>query len=83
MNASIQREQAIFVAAVGQVPPEQWEAYAREACAGDAQLLARVRQLLRAHAEAGSFLDAPAPALEATAEEQPVREGPGTAIGPY
>ena len=50
MNASIKHEQAIFVAAVGQVPPEQWEAYAREACAGEDQLLARVRQLLRAHA---------------------------------
>src|SRR5205823_12182084 len=83
MNASIKREQAIFVEAVGRVPPGQWEAYAREACAGDEQLLARVRQLLRAHAEAGSFLDAPAPDLGATVEQQPIREGPGTLIGPY
>jgi hypothetical protein len=26
MNASIKSEQVIFVAAVGRVPPEQWEA---------------------------------------------------------
>jgi WD40 repeat protein/serine/threonine protein kinase len=83
MNASIKPEQAIFVEAVGQVSPEQWEAYARDACAGDAQLLARVRQLLRAHAEAGNFLEAPAPIPEVTAEEQPIHEGPGTLIGPY
>ncbi|HEX5271817.1 MAG TPA: serine/threonine-protein kinase, partial [Gemmataceae bacterium] len=83
MNVSIQREQAIFVAAVGQVSPDEWEAYARAACAGDDQLLARVRQLLRAHAEAGSFLDAPAPDLGATVAEPPVREAPGTVIGPY
>jgi WD40 repeat protein/serine/threonine protein kinase len=83
MSASVKNEQAIFVAAVGQVPPDRWEEYARAACAGDEQLLARVRQLLRAHAEAGSFLDAPAPDLAATAEEQPVREGPGAIIGPY
>jgi serine/threonine protein kinase/tetratricopeptide (TPR) repeat protein len=83
MNAGIKNEQAIFVAAVGKVPPEQWEAYAREACAGDDQLLARVRRLLRAHAEAGSFMEAPAPIEDATPDEQPLREGPGTVIGPY
>src|SRR5206468_6275012 len=83
MNASIKREQAIFIAAVGQVPPDQWEAYVREACAGDDQLLARVRQLLRAHAGAGSFLEAPAPVPDATVDEQPVCEAPGTIIGPY
>jgi serine/threonine protein kinase len=83
MNASIKREQAIFVAAVGQVPPDQWEGYAREACAGDHQLLARVSQLLRAHAEAGSFLDAPALDLGTTIDEPPIREGPGTIIGAY
>jgi serine/threonine protein kinase/Tfp pilus assembly protein PilF len=83
MSASVQREQAIFVSAVGQVPPEQWEAYARAACAGDEALLARVRQLLRAHAEAGSFLDDPAPDLPATAEEPAVTERPGTLVGPY
>jgi WD40 repeat protein/serine/threonine protein kinase len=83
MSASIKSEQAIFVAAVGQVPPEQWEAYARAACAGDEALLARVRQLLRAHAEAGSFLDDPAPDLGATVAQPPAREGPGTLVGPY
>jgi serine/threonine protein kinase/Flp pilus assembly protein TadD len=83
MNTGIKNEQAIFVAAVGKVPPEQWEAYARQACAGDERLLARVRQLLRAHAEAGSFMDAPAPELYATADAPPLCEGPGTLIGPY
>jgi serine/threonine protein kinase/tetratricopeptide (TPR) repeat protein len=83
MSASVQREQAIFVAAVGQVPPDQWEAYARAACAGDELLLARVQQLLRAHAEAGSFLDVPAPDLATTVAQPPACEGPGTLVGPY
>ena len=83
MDASIKTEQAIFVAAVGQVPPDQWEAYAREACAGDEQLLAARAPAPPRHAGAGSFLDVPAPDLWATADEQPIREVPGTVIGPY
>jgi serine/threonine protein kinase len=54
-----------------------------KACGKDAELRDRVKVLLRAHAEAGNFLEAPAPALVTTVDEPPVRESPGTVIGPY
>jgi serine/threonine protein kinase len=82
MNASIQREREIFVAAVGKVPPEQWEAYLQEACAGDDKLLHRLKRLLQAHMDAGSVLDGPAPSPIATVDD-PITERPGTVIGPY
>src|SRR5262249_30740668 len=42
-----------------------------------------VEALLEVHARAGSFLASPVPAPDATVDEQPVREGPGSVIGPY
>jgi eukaryotic-like serine/threonine-protein kinase len=83
MNPNLKRAREIFVAAVGQMAPDQWEAYVADACSGDEALRDQVRQLLRAHAEAGSFLESPAAAPENTDEEPPAREGPGFVIGPY
>src|SRR5437870_1633932 len=56
--------------------------YLEQACAGDRELHRRLEALLRVHDQDSSFLEAaaegvPAPPLE------PVREGPGTQIGPY
>src|SRR5262245_40602216 len=65
-----------------EVSPEERRAFLDEACAGDADVLARVEALLKACALAGSFLEAPASALGATMD-QPRLEGPGTVIGPY
>jgi serine/threonine protein kinase/Flp pilus assembly protein TadD len=83
MNANIQRAREIFVAAVAKVVPEQWDAYLAEVCAGDDELRGWVKQLLAAHAEAGSFLEAPAAAPVTTVDEALAGEGPGTVIGPY
>ena len=48
------------------------------------ELLRRVRALLRAHAEPGSFLEEPAVANQpAPTLDQPITEKPGTQIGPY
>src|SRR4029077_19948147 len=47
--------------------------------AGDAALRRRVEELLKAHDQPDSFLDAPA----ATLDVPPITEGPGTLIGPY
>jgi hypothetical protein len=38
MNADIDRVRAIFIEAVGKVPPEQWEAFVAEKCGADAAL---------------------------------------------
>jgi eukaryotic-like serine/threonine-protein kinase len=80
MNASPNRAREIFVAAV-KLAPEQWDAYLQEACGDDEALRDRVRNLLNAHKEAGSFLE-PATGLAVTTDE-PISERPGTVIGPY
>ena len=72
----------IFGQAVALSSPAERAAYLQGACAGDPGLRAEVESLLRAHGEAGPFLGERGPAPAATTEG-PVREGPGTVIGPY
>jgi serine/threonine protein kinase len=91
MPQDLQRARELFLRAVGQVPPEQWDAYLSEACGADDELRRQVAHLLQVHREAGSFLDRPAAGLAArgaaggpegeTAAFQ--GETPGTAIGLY
>src|ERR1019366_3632719 len=50
---------AIFDGAI-ELSPERRAAYVQEACGGDAALLQRVEDLLRAHASAEAFMDHPA-----------------------
>jgi hypothetical protein len=56
-------------------------AYLSRACAEAPEVRRRVEALLRVYAEAGSFLESPAPV--ATVDEPPLSECPGTVIGPY
>src|SRR5688572_6222469 len=60
MNESLDRLESLFAAALQQPPTEQ-AAYLDHACAGDPALRQRVEALLRAQADAGSFLDNPVP----------------------
>ncbi len=64
-----------------------WErkAYLDRACEGDTILRQRVADLLEAHRQAGDFFDASALGLsgETSLAEVPLREGPGSAIGPH
>jgi eukaryotic-like serine/threonine-protein kinase len=57
-------------------------AYLAQACQGDAELRARLEELLQAHGEAGSFLQEASVSRNATVDE-PLTERPGTVIGPY
>src|SRR5688572_20772683 len=82
MPTNLQKARELFLHAVGNLPPEKWEGYVSDACSGDADLEQQVRCLLQVHREAGSFLEAPAPGLDATLN-QPLLEKPGTQIGPY
>jgi serine/threonine protein kinase len=75
--------EAIFFAALGKGSPGACAAYLDEACAGDPDLRRRVEKMLAAQAQAGSFLEQPAPNLVMTVDEQPAGEGAGTLIGPY
>src|SRR5262245_18737316 len=71
---------SIFLAALEREPGE-WPTYLAEACAGNAELRARVTELLAAHQAMGTIH---AGRGNATAVHQPpVAEGPGTVIGPY
>jgi serine/threonine protein kinase/Flp pilus assembly protein TadD len=75
-------EEAIFAAALECPTAEARRAYLKQACAGDAKLQALVEELLQAHDYPDSFLQAPAANLVATVDD-PIRERPGTVVGPY
>src|SRR5829696_5197217 len=94
MNADLVKAREIFIEAVGRVPAHRWEAFLAERCGADEGLLAHVRRLLQAHAEAGSFLGRPAVDAERTSEQPPRldrgaleglwgSDGPGARVGPY
>src|SRR5262249_36775174 len=51
--------------------PAERQAYLDEACAGAPELRSRVEALLQAYADAGSFLQKPAPDLGAAGDSQP------------
>src|SRR5262245_58102428 len=76
------KERDIFDAALAIADPAQRAAYVEEACAGDRVLQEHIAALLEADQQVGSFLGSPVPTPIATVDE-PVREGPGTVIGPY
>jgi serine/threonine protein kinase len=76
-------EHELFATALDIDAPTERSAYLDRACGGDDALRARVEALLRAHAQAGSFLAAPPVAGTVTLEAPKPLEGPGTGIGPY
>jgi serine/threonine protein kinase len=88
MNKTRNRVRSIFLHAVENIPPEQWEAYLDEVCADDPDLRSRVNALLEADQRADSLLDGPEPTDPAeplafgALAVAPV-EGPGSVIGPY
>src|SRR5262249_8430668 len=81
MNTIEDHARSIFLAAVGRTPDE-WPVFMDEACGDDAELRARVDQLLRAHQAMGTIHGGATVAPVATTD-QPAGEGPGTVIGPY
>jgi WD40 repeat protein len=83
MNAEPKDIKAIFSEALDKQTAEERAAYLDQACGNDANLRSKVESLLKAHEEAGDFLEVPALELNSTAEESPLIEGPGTKIGRY
>jgi serine/threonine protein kinase/tetratricopeptide (TPR) repeat protein len=82
MTPTPQRVRELFLAAVRR-PAAEREAYLAEACAGDDDLHREAHQLLNAHAAADSFLESPAPDLDAIRNLSQIPESAGTVIGPY
>src|SRR5262245_25383377 len=96
MNIDINKARDVFVAALGRIPPSEWDAFLIERCGADVELRLHVQHLLQIHVEAGSFLDAPAAGFPSLAGDegpeltrpgassaQSIPEAPGTMIGRY
>ncbi len=83
MLAEYEKEEEIFRAALKRKEAGERAVYLEEACRGDARLLSRVEALLRAHDDAGDFLDGPLVDMDATLDTSPLQETPGTVIGRY
>jgi serine/threonine protein kinase/Flp pilus assembly protein TadD len=73
----------ILQAAVEKESPAERAAYLESVCGQDTALRALVEGLLRAHDEAGSFLEQPLFGPGETVDQPARPEGPGTAVGPY
>jgi serine/threonine protein kinase/Flp pilus assembly protein TadD len=83
MSVDYEKLQKVFLGAVEQHPPDQWDVYLDEACAGDAELRGEVVLLLKAHAQGESLPDGGLPWNRKTGIYEPITERPGTVIGPY
>ena len=82
MQTDRKTEEKIFKAVIQLTTAAEREAYVRQACGDDRELLAGVRTLLKYH-DANSFLDAPIFEPDMTLEDSPIAEGPGAVIGRY
>src|SRR5437879_7722279 len=88
MNDEPNREEAILNAALQSPSAEGRTTYLNEACKGDDQLRQRVEALLKAHEQAGGFLEQPPASASAktfviTTGMMPVTEKAGDKIGRY
>lgn len=81
MSPEAPRVRDVFVAAV-KLPPQQWESFLKEACAGDDELCHQVSDLLHEHQQAGSFLDRPAVPRLATCAVDPGEDGSAVVAPP-
>jgi serine/threonine protein kinase/tetratricopeptide (TPR) repeat protein len=82
-SAQHERLEELFSAALERETPAERAAFLAGACDAEPALRASVEELLRAHDQAGSFLDTPAVDPNATLASSPTSESPGTKIGRY
>src|SRR5437660_7508388 len=88
MSSGNRSEDEIFEAALQHATPEKRAAYLNEACGDNTQLRERLEALLKAHDQAGEFLQqswagVSAKTFVVTTAMVPVTEGPGDRIGRY
>jgi eukaryotic-like serine/threonine-protein kinase len=82
MEKQLPSVKAVFDRALEIESLAERKAYLDRACVESLEVRQKVEALLRAYADAGSFLESPVPGLGDTVDEA-VREAPGTVIGPY
>src|SRR5947209_1604876 len=80
---TVDREEALFAAALDQPTRAERVAFLKDACGDDRTLRERLEALLAAHDGSGGVLDTPPSALDATAAHGPFTAVLGTMIGPY
>src|SRR6266436_1529722 len=83
MNFDTAKARSIFVTAIEDYAPDQWETFLDHACNNDVALKKRVERLLWAHQGQDDFLDRGEIDNGAGVIVRPIAEGPGTIIGPY
>src|SRR5437588_12708820 len=84
MPVYLRDEKAIFLAALEEASASKREAYLLGACAGDAELLQRLKMLLSIHGQSQGPLDVPPPGVGISPTiDSPPSEVVGTVIGPY
>jgi serine/threonine protein kinase/Tol biopolymer transport system component len=83
MSKSRKDMNLLFLEALEKRTVQERTTYLDQVCRDDPWLRAELTSLLKAHDEAGDFLDAPILDSGRTLEDSPIYEGPGTIIGPY
>src|SRR5262245_41943181 len=81
MNTVPHQAKAIFLEAIENHAPDQWQAFLDRACADRPDLRQRVELRLKAHREAGTAAHSASASPET--RETAVAEQPGTTIGNY
>src|SRR5688572_13901182 len=76
------RVRDLFLAAT-ELPLAGRAAFLTTHCGDDAELRAAVERLLVAHDQPESVLARPAPGMPTAADRVPLKEAPGTQVGPY
>jgi WD40 repeat protein/serine/threonine protein kinase len=75
---------SLFCGLLERSSADERAAYLEAACGSDRELRERIEALLRAHEQAGGFLRESAEGRDPSATtDEPIRERPGTVIGPY
>jgi serine/threonine protein kinase/WD40 repeat protein len=82
MSQGSPNAESIFARAIEIESPEERAAFLDHACPNDLELRRDVNKLVIDHFRSGNFLENPAAQILNTLDE-PIREGPGTVIGPY
>jgi hypothetical protein len=83
MNEEPKDIKSIFAEAIEKKSSKERAAFLDEACAGDGDLRSNVEDLLKAHSQAGDFLEEPAIGPSVTMGDPHLTEGPGTIISRY
>jgi len=82
MAPTVDPIESILAAAVEIASEPDRRQFVDQACAGDSDLKRRVEVMVENYFQAGSFLEVPPLEMRSTAD-LPIRERPGTMIGPY